>query len=248
MILVDLLFPKRCAGCKRWGSYFCESCQANILQSDLVCPICERASIGGATHPLCRRRYGLDGLWSLGVYNAPQSGRLHRGAIYSQSEYQDPLKGGIQKLKYRFVSDLASTLVNLLITYWARYSPQFFEEIKKDPQNWIVVPVPLHIKRERWRGFNQAGLLGQMIALKLGLNYSPILKRTKYTTPQVGLKGKLRYQNVKGAFTLNSKFMIHNSNILLIDDVWTTGSTLKECGSVLKRAGVKKVWAITLAR
>jgi competence protein ComFC len=228
MSLVDWLFPKRCVGCKRWGSYFCPECQTNIIQSDLVCPSCERASIGGRAHPLCKKKWGLDGLWSLGVY-------------------QDPLRKGVQELKYRLVRDINETLVNIIVEYWARYSPEFFEEIKKDPDSWVVVPVPLHPKRERWRGFNQSAEIGKVLASKMGLKYGEYLKRVRFTKPQVGLKGKARYLNTKGAFALTSRFTLP-ANILLIDDVWTTGSTLKECGNTLKRAGVNKVWAITLAR
>lgn len=229
--LLELIFPKVCVGCGSWGSYFCARCQKNILQSELVCPICERAAIGGATHPLCRKRYGLDGLWSLGIY-------------------QDPLKRGIQQLKYRLVTDLASILVDLLIEYWARYSAHLLDEIKKDPNSWVVVPVPLHPRRQRWRGFNQAALLGKLLASKIGLQFSEALTRVKNTKPQVGLKGKARYQNIKNAFSIieNWKLKIENSNILLVDDVWTTGSTLKECAYVLKRGGAGKIWAITLAR
>jgi len=228
--ILDLLFPKVCVGCGKWGSYFCPQCIQNIVQHDLICPQCKRVAIGGATHPGCRRKYNLDGLWSLGAY-------------------QNPLKPAIQKLKYKFVSDLGITLVDLMIEYWAKYQPQFLEEIKKDRGvGWVVIPVPLHSKRQKWRGFNQSALLGQILSKNLGLGYQEALKRIKYTKPQVGLKGWDRKVNIKNAFVLNSTFLNHKSSILLIDDVWTTGSTLKECCYVLKKGGAKKVWAITLAR
>lgn len=231
MNLLDFLFPKFCVGCNKLGTYFCPKCIKNIPQGDLVCPNCERPSIGGAVHPLCHKKYGLDGLWSLGVY-------------------QNPLRPAIQKLKYKLVRDLAEVLVNLMIEYWAKYTPEFFEEIKKDGgEGWVIVPVPLHKKRENWRGFNQAKVIGQILSNKIGLRFCEALKRTRYTKPQVGLKSWQRKSNIKGAFSL---FLTNNEqlveNVLLIDDVWTTGSTLKECCLVLKRGGVKKVWAITLAR
>lgn len=228
--LLDLLFPKLCVGCGKWGSYFCPQCIQNITQNDLICPQCKRLAIGGATHPGCRRKYNLDGLWSLGAYH-------------------NPLKSAIQKLKYKFVSDLGVTLVDLMIEYWAKYQPQFLEEIKKDKGvGWEVVPVPLHSKRQKWRGFNQAVLLSKILSQKLGLEYQDVLIRVKYTKPQVKLKSWERKENTKNAFILNSKIINLKSNVLLIDDVWTTGSTLKECCYVLKRGGAKKVWAITLAR
>lgn len=227
--LVDFLFPKFCIGCGKFGTYLCNACVANIVQAELVCPNCEKPSVGGVAHPLCRKKYGLDGLWSLGAY-------------------KDPLKKAIQKLKYHFVADLAGALVNLEITYWARFGPQFLEEIKKEGAlNWVIIAVPLHPSREKRRGFNQSALLGKILSKKLGLPYREGLKRIVNTKPQVGLSGWERKKNIKGAFSLTKPYTLH-PNILLIDDVWTTGSTLKECCYVLKRGGAAKVWALTLAR
>lgn len=139
-------------------------------------------------------------------------------------------------------------LVNLTVEYWARHSPQFMEEIKRDRgAGWAIVPVPLHPKRQKWRGFNQSAVIGQILSKKIGLDYQEALKRTRYTKPQVELSGKDRRQNIRNAFSLTKSYIL-SPNVLLLDDVWTTGSTLKECAYVLKRGGAKKVWAITLAR
>ncbi len=235
MIMLNLffdkvIFPKKCVGCGKFGDYFCDGCIGRIYQTDLVCPECERPSIGGATHPLCKRRFSLDGLWSLGIY-------------------QPPLKIAIQKLKYRFVSELSETLINLVINYWSKFSPQLLEKIKQSRgEGWVIVPVPLHPKRENWRGFNQSALLGKDLAEKLGLKYGEYLKRVKETKPQAQLVSFYRKQNIKGAFALDSRPQRLDSNIILIDDVWTTGSTLKECAKVLKGSGASSVWALTLAR
>ncbi len=230
MNLLDLFFPKICCGCGKFGTYLCDECTTEILQTDLICPNCEKPAIGGMVHPLCHKKYGLDGLWSLGIY-------------------RNPLKKVIQKLKYKFVSDVADVLVNSMIEYWAKYTPQFIDEIKKDSgRNWTVVPVPLHPRREKWRGFNQSALLGKILAHKLGLEYAEMLKRIRFTSPQVGLESWQRKKNIHGAFSLTVNHELSTQNILLFDDVWTTGSTLKECCWVLKREGTQKVWAITLAR
>lgn len=230
MGLLDLVFPKFCVGCGKFGTYFCLKCVQNIPQADLICPSCERASIGGKAHPLCHRRYSLEGLWSLGVY-------------------QDPLRKALQKLKYKFVKDIVLVLVDIMVEYWAKFSPEVLEEIKKDRgEGWVIVPVPLHSKRQKFRGFNQSAEIGKLLASKLGLRYEEVLKRIKYTKPQVGLESWERKKNIKDAFSLDPKCLIHNSKFLILDDVWTTGSTLKECCFVLKKAGAKKVWAVTLAR
>jgi len=148
------------------------------LQTDLVCPNCEKPAIGGATHPLCKKRYGLDGLWSLGIY-------------------QDPLRKIIQKLKYKYVRDVGEVLVNLMVEYWAKYDAMFLSEIKKDKgESWVIVPVPLHPKRQNWRGFNQSALIGQNLSNSIGLAYSEALKRTRHTKPQVTLKSWQRKKNI----------------------------------------------------
>lgn len=230
MNLLDLIFPKTCVGCKRQGTYFCSNCINDIKQGDLVCPFCERSSIGGVTHPVCRRKYGLDGLWSLGVY-------------------ENPLRKAIQKLKYKFIEELSLILTDILIEYLAKYPPIFLDKIKKDRgESWILAPVPLHWTRQNTRGFNQAALVSSLIAKKTGLQYKEILKRSRNTKPQVRKDAYERRENIKNAFSLNTVYNIQNTNVLLIDDVWTTGSTLKECCYVLKKGRAKQVWALTLAR
>lgn len=229
MSILDWLYPKRCCGCGRWGSYLCPQCVKKITQQELICPCCERNSIGGVTHPLCKRKFGLDGLWSLG-------------------DYRGPLKEAIKQLKYRFVSDIAQVLVDLIVIYWAMYTPRLIEEIKKDRgKNWLVVPVPLHPKRKNWRGFNQSAQMGKLLAEKLELEYGEALSRIIYTKPQVQLRGWERKRNLNNTFVLSKNWQIKDKNIVLLDDVWTTGSTLKECCYVLKRNGAAKVWGMTLA-
>ena len=186
--------------------------------------------MGGQTHPICRRKFGLDGLWSLGIY-------------------QDPLRAAIQQLKYKSVRELTEVLTDIIIEYWAKYQPFILDQIKKDGgAGWVVIPVPLYWWRANDRGFNQSALIGQSLSKKLGLGYCEGLKRIRYTKPQVKLKGKQRRANISGAFEITENCELKTVNCLLIDDVWTTGSTLRECCYVLKRAGAKKVWAITLAR
>ena len=232
MNLLDLLFPKTCVGCRKYGSYFCNDCIKEIKQTELVCPFCERQSLGGVVHSVCERKYGLDGLWSLGIY-------------------EGSLRTAIQKLKYKWVSEIAKELVDIMLEYWAKNSPILLDKIKKDQgKSWIVTSVPLHPTRQNWRGFNQSELLAKLFTQKLGLKYQNLLKRIRNTTPQMKLLSHQRKQNIKNAFALlpaKNELRITN-NVLLIDDVWTTGSTLKECCYVLKRAGAEQIWALTIAR
>jgi len=229
MNFLDLLFPRKCLGCGQWGSYFCSQCLNFLsLKEQRICPVCGRPSMGGMTHPSCFTPQSLDGL------TAPFA-------------YKGIIKRAIKKLKYRFVADLAKDLVEVFLSFCGE-DQAFSCFCQEGP---LFVPVPLHPRRKRWRGFNQAELLGKMMAANLGLNFEPgLLLRTKNTKPQTQLHDQERKKNIRGAFKVrqDSKFIIHDSKFLIFDDVWTTGSTLRECGMVLKRAGAKKVWGLTLAR
>jgi competence protein ComFC len=223
-MLLDFLFPRRCLGCGRWGSYFCPRCvQTTQLQEKQICPICERPSINGFTHARCFKSSSLDGLISLFTYEG-LAGRA------------------IAKLKYQFVTDLAAELIAMGVPYLAHF-PQLHSS--------VIVPVPLHPQRKRWRGFNQAEVLGSILARKVNSQISVgILSRIGATRPQVGLKQKERRKNLRGVFEVKKgrDFFADNPKLVVFDDVWTTGSTLRECGLVLKRAGAKSVWGLTLVR
>lgn len=228
--LLDLIFPKHCAGCNHEGSYLCLNCQKLITQKDLICPRCRKIAFGGLTHPVCQRWYALDGLWSFGAF-------------------EGVLRKSIQKLKYRWITEHADILMGQVIQYLALSSPIFLDQIKKDRGvGWVIVPVPLHWQRQNWRGFNQSSLIAKKLADSLGIKYLEALKRTKNTHTQTTFDAATRRQNIKNAFSLLTTTYQLPPNILLIDDVWTTGSTIQECCFVLKKHGVKKVWAITLAR
>lgn len=113
----------------------------------------------------------------------------------------------------------------------------------------LIVPVPLHRTRIKERGFNQALLLARELAETYSLPVDYIrLKRIRPTDPQTGLKGKERMKNVRGAFAVEYGRFFEDKNVLLIDDVYTTGATVSECCRVLKKAGAKNTDVLTLAR
>lgn len=222
MKILDLIFPKKCVHCGSFGEYLCKNCSLKIkLIDNFICPMCERASFDGRAHPACKTRFSLDGLVSF-------------------FKFDGPIKDAIHRLKYRpWIGELASFMLNL--------TPPIKQNEFKD---FVIIPVALHSTRERRRGFNQAGLLGKELALRLGLTFNDnLIKRVKNTKPQIELKGAERRENLKNAFAIYPNILISQyPNILLVDDVWTTGSTMRACANVLKRAGAKKVWAMTLAR
>lgn len=149
--------------------------------------------------------------------------------------YEGIIKKAVKRIKYNFNFDIASELANLV-------SPEI-----RGFAGFVVVPIPIHSSRQRWRGFNQAQILGQSIAKNLGLEYQKdLLTKVKKTPQQVGLHRSERLRSIRGVFAVNAKTV--PENILLFDDVWTTGATLNEAAKVLKKAGAKTIWGLTIAR
>jgi ComF family protein len=228
-MLLDFFFPKKCLGCGRWGSYFCQTCLKTVNPfEEFICPGCRRPSILGKTHLACQKKCPLIGLTCL-------------------FPYQGPVKKAIKKLKYGLVTDLAEELITKLLN---RNLVKNQGLILPKGKRITLIPVPLHPRKQRQRGFNQAALLGKLVTEKIGWDFnSELLIRRRYTKPQVKLKGQKRRQNIKGAFEVNQEVKLKKSVFLIIfDDVWTTGSTLKECASALKKAGFRQLWGLTLAR
>ncbi len=251
MHLFDFLFPRRCLACGNIGKYFCDKCRRTIHiidQRETICPICERPAISGATHPFCKTRFTIDGLTSF----------FH---------YDGIIQKAIKSLKYRSVSDLASEFVNLIppqvVFNISRIPASPAGGSKPESRNSLFVPIPLHPSRLRYRGFNQADVLAQcfarrqaevvaqFIARQITFRVdNTIIKRTKYTTPQVEMRDRdKRLKNMKDVFVLSHDTCnLTHDTFILFDDVFTTGATLRAAASVLKRAGVGFVWGITMAR
>jgi len=230
MTLLDLLFPPFCLGCGKWGKYICYDCLVKIKPLELQkCAVCNKPAINGMTHPNCLKTNTIDG--SVAAFS-----------------YNGVIRKVITKLKYQFVFDLSQTLARLTVASLKKnysFLPIFQEK------DWILIPAPLFKKRYNWRGFNQAETVGSEVAKLLKLPIcNDILIRNRSTIPQAELGRERRLKNLRDVFSLNpnSKFIIRNSKFILFDDVSTTGATLCECAKVLKKAGVIKVWGITIAR
>jgi ComF family protein len=225
--LLDLLFPKCCVSCGKIGFYICQKCQKEIcFLENQVCYRCGQPSLDGLTHPVCKRVFDLDGVLSFAYLSGPTQTAIH-------------------KLKYKLISDLAWELVDLVFSN--RNLSLIPESIVN--KDFVLIPVPLHPKREKWRGFNQAEVLAKIFSKKFDLEMGKnILERTKNTKAQVDLPAKARRRNVQGAFSCFNKRLVKDRNFLLVDDMITTGATLANCASALKRTGASSVWALTLAR
>jgi len=173
----------------------------------------------------------------------------HRGKnlndVYFALPYKDPLiKKLVRAFKYPpFIKELAQVLSEIIIAHFQMSSN--VENFKK----YVVVPVPLEKKRMKWRGFNQAEEIGRHLANCLKLPLVPdALVKTNSTLPQVDLPSEKRRTNLRGAFLIKNAKSVRNKNILLIDDVYTTGSTMEECGRILRQAEVKKIIGAAVTR
>jgi ComF family protein len=155
--------------------------------------------------------------------------------------YQGVLQDAIHRLKYGRDITLAKALGQMMANF--PYPAFNFHDYT------LVMPVPLHVKRLRARGFNQSLLLAHSIAKRHGLQLDyRTLARSTDTAPQINFGRKERQLNVKGAFTVTTSKRIKGMSIVLVDDVLTTGSTAWECARVLKRAGAASVAVLTLCR
>jgi ComF family protein len=145
--------------------------------------------------------------------------------------YRGVVQNCLKKVKYKSAWDVIKFLHGLC---------QF-----EDALDGVITSVPMWKPKERMRGFNQAKILAELIG-----NHVDLLERVRETRPMFGLSKKERLENIEGAFELLNHLNITplNQRVVLVDDVWTTGATMRECAKVLKKAGVREVWGVTLAR
>ena len=150
-----------------------------------------------------------------------------------------PLQNVVTKLKYSYWSGLHDILPELL-------RPLVDEKLL--PADAVIVPVPLHTRRRRERGFNQAELIAHALSHVSGLPMIQTIERIRYTTPQAQLSAKQRQTNIIGAFGQGNMVVKKANSVILVDDVITTGSTVAECATALRRQGVSKITALALAK
>ena len=196
--------------------------------------------------PSCRRPLGeaagvcsscLEG-WPAQITDASMLRETRIPHLIFLGEYRGGLRRTLAAFKYAGSREVANTLAGPLAAripgWWALES---------------VVSVPLHPRKQRKRGFNQAEVLAREVAKARGLPFLDTLERTRNTKQQAGLHGREREQNVRAAFKVRSNLTGSVSrSVLLVDDVFTTGSTLKECEQALLEAGVKQVYFMVVAR
>ena len=218
---LDLLFPPHCIGCRQAGAWLCADCLAQIPRVEP--PFCARCGNAVATGGLCAR-----------CRTAPLQIECIRSAVY----FEGVLREAVHRLKYYGRTALAEPLGGLMVAYWVQHPM---------PAD-VIVPVPLHTARLRERGYNQAALLAREMACRVGLALNEqTLVRRRATASQVKLDARQRKENVRDAFRCSDNALT-GKQVLLIDDVCTTGATLAACAVALHEGGARSVQALTLAR
>jgi len=229
---VDLLFPIECLDCGREGEWLCAECFLKIkIEDRQSCQGCGRFGLTGVICAHCKPNWALDGVLSALEYDRVISAKL------------------VKALKYNFVKDVSLVLAKLFLKFYNSLklqglAPDFGE------RKIFFIPVPLHPKRLRWRGFNQSELIARLIAANLGGEFlSDVLIRIKNILPQTQFKGSERIKNIEGCFKfVGETEQVKGKIVILVDDVMTTGATINECAKALKLAGAKKVWGFAMAR
>ena len=219
---LDWMYPPTCVGCGKQGYRLCVNCQKEInFISGQVCEIC-----------------GFPQQDSRNLCAACRAERPTFTAMRFLARYEGVVRECIHALKYHQNLALGDFFAQKLADVVRR----------ADWELDLVVPVPLSPIRQVERGYNQAALLARPVALNLDMTYTPFgLKRIRNTQSQVDLNADQRRQNVRGAFQAVPE-IVRGKRVCLVDDVTTTGSTLRECTLALLKGGASAVYCLTLAR
>lgn len=231
--VLDLIFPPRCLFCGQSTenerfSLVCESCFSEIPRNSAVfCPICFLRRPKTTNCPACSSKSDLK---LLGI----------------ASSYRDEkVKTLIWKFKYDFLKDLACPLGELLTEYLKLAAPEW-----RGDKSIVLIPVPLHKRKENWRGFNQSELIGRIVAGNFGWQFeNSTLVRMRHNPAQVEMENfEERQKNMENLFTVKNPEKINDKKIVLVDDVFTSGATLFECAKTLKAAGAKRIYGLVIAK
>lgn len=219
---LDLLFPKWCLGCGKEGSFICSTCYEQLpIAKPPFCPLCGKPQTGGNLCPNCHD-------WQADI-----------SGIRSPFQFTGIIRKAVHQLKYKNLRALSGPLAGFLSDYLTACP------LPAD----VLVPVPLHPKRLRERGYNQSRLLAINMGKLSGLPVADrCLVRQAHTQPQARTENvNERRINVAAAFACRDQ-SLENKRVLLIDDVATSGATLNACATALKTAGATSIWGLTLAR
>jgi ComF family protein len=219
---LDFLFPPKCLGCGKEGNLVCHVCYHQLTPIvNPICPHCGRPQASSILCPACT-------IWRSSI-----------DCIRAPLRFEGLTREIVHNFKYNNLHTLAQPLAIILKDYL----------LKAPLPVDVIIPVPLHSRRLRERGYNQSALLARELSLLMNLSYNEDeVQRTRYILPQVRThSAQERQANLKGAFNC-SAFSNPGKAVLLIDDVATSGATLDACAQALKMAGSGPVFGLVLAR
>lgn len=233
--LLNLFFPKFCLGCQKEGTLICYDCKTILDISEYNYCLCSKNPL--RLHP------------------NQESGKCSRcqdkklSGLYFALPYKEKFltKKLIYQFKYQpYLKTLAKPLAELLAEHFI-ISGLNTNEVW---ENSTLVPVPLDRKKLKIRGYNQSEELAKELSKIIKVPVlTDVLTKTKTTLPQMELSKEKREENLQGAFAVRKPFGVaQGKKVFLVDDVYTTGSTMQECARVLRLAGAKSVWGIAIAR
>ncbi len=231
--LLELLFPSFCLGCQKEGSYLCQDCKSTLDISYYNYCLCNKspARLPQAQMGKCQRcrQKKLDGLY----FALPYKEKLLTRKLIYNFKYPPRIK------------NLSKTLAGILIEHFILTGSNT-QEIW---QNGLLIPIPMEKSSLKDRGYNQAEELAKQLSqiIEIPLVSNNLIK-IKSTPSQTKLSAQKREENIKGAFIVKNPGDILGKKVFLVDDVYTTGSTMEECANVLRTFGVKEVWGIAIAR
>ena len=218
--MLGLLLPMHCAVCGRDGRALCEGCEVTFPRLEKpYCSICAGPGTAFRCEWCTTMPLAVDGI------RAPYL-------------FEVVLREMVHSLKYNNLRASAPDLGRLLAVY-----------LQDNPMPCdILMPVPLHNRQERERGYNQSELLARVLGKRTGVPVEThVLRRIRNTAPQVSMKSReARRRNIEGAFECGPE--VSGQQVLLVDDVVASGSTMSACGTALKAAGARSVWGLALAR
>lgn len=218
--LLDLLYPKMCIGCGKEGCYICRECEVFTTENSLICPVCGEPSFAGEKHKSCGTKYSIDGLVSIW-------------------DYDGIIEKAIKEIKYGKVTHIANELIERSFNIMLNQPERFASFLKFLNNNPVVTYVPTYGNE-----FNQAKAIAKEFGNQVDLEVASTLNKDEQTKSQTELKKQQRLKNLKGVFSAET----NASKVVLVDDVFTTGATMRECANTLKHAGVEQVWGFTLVR
>ncbi|MFA5173452.1 MAG: ComF family protein [Candidatus Paceibacterota bacterium] len=243
-IFLDIFFPPLCLSCRRFllenerKKSVCQKCAASvILNTSLFCPVCHsRLPVSSQDGPVSSQSDESE--------NFPRP-HCHKDCgffLASAASFSVPaVRNLIHLLKFGKIPFASNFLSEIMISY--------FQSLNLELKNYSVIPLPLSKKRMKERGFNQSELLAEKFCFAFNLPLLKNLIRSSDRKPQSETKNRAeREQNIKNCFAVKNSSILERKNIILIDDVFTTGSTAREAVKVLKKAGVKKIIFLTPAK